>query len=409
MVRPLTLTLTLSMGCVVATPDDAVDDTASTEATGDTTAVDSGDTDLVVETGDSARSETGDTGVSDSGDTAGMGDSGDTADSADSGGDTDDSGDTAAADSGDTAVGDSGQASRDSGDTSDSGTPFGDTGDTGDTDVSGSCSSPIPLAVGSAVQGTTAPSADRLDWSAACAADAGGFAADGPDDAYDVTSQSLAWLRHDLTALDGQYVALYLQGACGDDATSLHGACALSSAGGSVSVTTLVNPGVHTVVVDGFAGGAAPFGGGAYSLSVQPTFAPSCHGQVPTTLGAWPSGVTVTADDTANGTPSTTWMGASCGAGMLTTGAERIYAFALNQADRVQIDVTAVTPSTSAFGVYVRSTCEDRFSEEACTEAVAGAATLTADLPAGVHFVFVDDFSGATDTTQSFDLTITLP
>jgi len=269
------------------------------------------------------------------------------------------------------------------------------------------CSAQTSLVAAGSANGSTDTLSDTHQWSNVCTLDYYGFTPTGPESVYALTIPTLGFYDIDLTSIDATYFGVYLRSACDDPTSELIEVCNGNDlAGGPIHLEGLFAKGSYSLFVDDFAeNGNGP---GAFSLSVQPKLTPGCYGQVPQVIDVSTGSVTLQGDTStaSNGTwavesqcPQTAFM---------TTGAERSYAFALAQRKTVRITATPLTPADSELEIYLRSNCQDRYSQLACAYSPAGGITSTIqqELPAGGYTLFVDDFASVRDEAQTFTLTV---
>ena len=145
----------------------------------------------------------------------------------------------------------------------------------------------------------------------------------------------------------------------------------------------------------------------------------ACGGQIPQLLDPSNGPVTVQGD-TANGADSEEWLEYHCpNDAIQSTGSERVYAFALRDFSNVAIAGTPTNPASSKMGVYVRTNCNDQFSQlfdeanhrfTGCGYTDGNAtATINGQYRPGAYYLFVDDFPTSIDEPQQFTLTLNAP
>lgn len=272
----------------------------------------------------------------------------------------------------------------------------------------GSCPLALDLSMGTAITGNTTDAIlSSHVWSEACTASYGD-ATSGPELWYslDVPYTTAAEITLDPTS--ATYFGVYLRGNCSDPKTEVERAC-----DGNLGVTTpfviptILAKGQYYVAVDDFADSGN--GPGAFELRVDEVITPTCHGQVPGLLDL-SSGMANATGNTANGSSGTRWQTYDCPFNLDTVGNEMIYAFALRTPGRVRATVVATAPDTSKVGLYLRTECEERYSQIQCAydDGTGRDASFTADLPAGAYYLFVDDLASTQDEPQEYELLVEL-
>lgn len=268
------------------------------------------------------------------------------------------------------------------------------------------CSAETSLVAGGVVAGNTDTLFDAHEWSTLCTTDYYGFTPTGPETVFGLTIPTLGFYDIDLNAIDSTYFGVYLRSTCSDPTSELIEVCTGNDAAGDpVHLEGLFAAGTYALFVDDFAeNGNGP---GRFSVSVQPKLIPACYGQVPQVIDVSSGSVTLQGDTStaSNGTWS---VESDCPqTAFQTTGKERSYAFALAERATVRITATPISPSTSELEVYVRSNCQDRYSQLACAYSPGSvSATLQQEFPAGGYTIFVDDFAAVRDEAQTFTLTV---
>jgi len=277
-----------------------------------------------------------------------------------------------------------------------------------DSAVNGSCATPIELELGTAVTGSTDSPLSTHTWNSSCTMDYG-FTPSGPETVYTFTLDTQGAVDINVSPITETFFGVYLRTACGDQSTELVGACAGNAAITEDAGFTYVLPsGEYFVIVDDFASQGE--GTGDFELLVQSTGVPGCHNQVPQILDL-SSGTTTVQGDTSQGNGGTFWNFSDCPSSFETRGAEQIYAFTLLEPGTVTATASPIEPAMSKIGLYMRSDCEDRFSQMACGygDDMSGTdATFTTDLDPGTYYLFVDDFIGSIDDPQTYELTVTV-
>ena len=266
----------------------------------------------------------------------------------------------------------------------------------------GTCSEPIPIAIGEAVWSTTETLYNPNNWTAECVSSYG-YPALGPETVFALDLDEPTYVNIKVTPRDLIYFGLYIRGECEDQTAQAHSIClGNASPGASGSYEGLLGAGRHYIIVDDFAlSSHAP---GIFKLELSEALRPACGGQIPVVLD--PTTPVSITGNTALGADAEEWNEYHCPAdGIQSTGSENIYQFALLRPERVAVAVTPLEPSDSRVGVYLRTECETRFSQVACGYTVGEtAASFEADLEAGAYSLFVDDFSAGIDEAQSYQL-----
>ncbi|PJB37616.1 MAG: hypothetical protein CO108_20680, partial [Deltaproteobacteria bacterium CG_4_9_14_3_um_filter_63_12] len=285
-----------------------------------------------------------------------------------------------------------------------------------DAPLSGRCNAPVTITLGQTVVSTTDTGDNPNTWLQECTG--GGDAPTGPETVFEINMPMPMMVKITLDSVDSTYFALYLRGVCDDMATQLHSTCAAnSSPGGSIELTTLLGKGQHFIFVDSF--NYDQFGPGRFKLKVQEALMPPCGDHIPQILDV-SNGPAVVQGDTAMGASSELWMQQHCpNDAFQSRGKERAYAFALRNFSNVSINGQPTNPADSMMGVYVRTICDDSFSQvydeanhfAGCGYTDGGVpATINWQYRPGAYYVFVDDFlTSAGDGPQQFTLTVNAP
>jgi len=270
----------------------------------------------------------------------------------------------------------------------------------------GSCPLAFDLSLGTAVSGNTKDAAlSSHVWSADCTA-AYGDATTGPELWYSLDVPYTTAVEVTLNPLSATYFGVYLRGNCSDTKTEVARAC-----DGNLSVSTptviptILAKGQYYLAVDDFA--EAGNGTGAFDLRVDEVITPTCHGQVPGLLDL-SSGMATAVGNTASGSSGTRWQTYDCPFNLDTVGNEMIYAFALREPRQVRVTAVATAPDTSKLGLYMRTDCEERYSQTQCAydDGTGRDASFTATLAPGAYYLFVDDLASTQDEPQEFELLV---
>ena len=133
---------------------------------------------------------------------------------------------------------------------------------------------------------------------------------------------------------------------------------------------------------------------------------PVCHNQKPQYIDLTDN-YAQTYAHTADGLSFSGWLQFACNHEHESLGNERIFAILLKQPTTLKITLKSESPENSQIALYIRTTCEDPYSQQACAFVTGrgDTAQITEKLPAGIHYIFVDDF-GPDDDTQQFSLSI---
>lgn len=233
----------------------------------------------------------------------------------------------------------------------------------------GSCSAPIPLAVGTPVRGDTRQGQNALTGSCIRGGDA-------PEIVYGLTVEHRAQVTITINSdYDG---ALYLLGACNEPRSEI--ACNDDAPNISRSqIEATLDPGTYYVVVDAYGSGAGEFELIAQATDLQ-NLAQVCQGAAALAPGQAVTGSTA-------GQPS--YFTATCAGGARSS--DRVYAVDVPSRSRMRVRMQ----STYDAAVYVRRACQDPNSEVACNDDHRDTrhSMVVTTVDPGRYFVYVDGFS----------------
>ncbi len=254
--------------------------------------------------------------------------------------------------------------------TEDGGTRSGGTGG----ESSGSCRTPLPLALETEVEGDT--NSGRSVLRGSCGPPG------APEHVYRLhverPSVLTATVQSDFDAI------VYLQRTCGSTQSEL--ACNDDAERGDTSRAQIrlpVTPGDYFLVVDGYPGDEAP-SAGRYTLYAQldplPPLEAVCRAAEPLTVGQRVQGETTGGLDRFR---------ASCAGGAASP--ERLYRIQLDTPSRLRIR----TEASYDVATHLRTRCEEPSSEVACNDdhLRPNVSLLTTRLDAGTHYLLVDGYS----------------
>lgn len=272
--------------------------------------------------------------------------------------------------------------------------------------VDGICASPIELELGVPSSSTTSGGLSTHTWSDACTRSYQGFSPVGPEKVFRFSLDESSAVAVDVTARAQTYFGVYLRAVCAAPG-ELSGACGGSAReGANVKLDYLLPAGEYYVLVDDF--GKDGEGPGEFDLTVTRSTIPSCHGQTPVVLDLSSGSVTLEGN-TAQGQSAAVWHAPQCPVIHESRGREQIYAVSVTTPVTLVAQATAIEPSPSRIGLYLRTTCENSLSQVACgyiDDMSSDPARLQADLAPGTYYLFVDDFIGSIDEPQTYTLQV---
>ena len=246
----------------------------------------------------------------------------------------------------------------------------------------GTCGSPIPLAVGETVSGSTASASNQLTGSCL----PGGAA---PEQVYEISVDEALLL--DISIESDYDGALYLMSSCGggelacndDDPDTSHS-----------RIRVAVEPGVYYLAVDGYADAR-----GSYTLRVdaqaRQSVAQVCGAATPITPGQVVRGDTSTATDDFH---------ALCAGG--ANSPDDVYQLSVQQPSRLRVRQTSAHDGA----LHVRSSCEVPSSEIMCNDDYGGttASVVTGTLQTPGEYFIISDGYGAGGAAGSYEFTAEL-
>ncbi|MFK7985898.1 MAG: hypothetical protein AB8I08_07680 [Sandaracinaceae bacterium] len=233
----------------------------------------------------------------------------------------------------------------------------------------GTCSSPIPLELGTPVRGNTSSASN--DMTGTCIQ--GGNA---PEMVYALTVENRAQVSIVINSdYDG---ALYLLGACGEMRSEI--ACNDDNPNTSRSqIDATLDPGTYFLVVDGYADASGEFELLAQAQELQ-SLAQICGGATTITSGQAVTG------STAN---QAGYFTATCAGGARSP--DRVYQIDVPARSRMRVRMQ----STYDGAIYVRSDCDNPNSEVACNDDHRDTrhSMLVTTVDPGRYYIYADGFS----------------
>jgi len=233
---------------------------------------------------------------------------------------------------------------------------------------SGTCGSPLPLAIGTPVRGSTVGASSSMTGSCIRGGEA-------PEVVYQMTIERRAQVSVTInSSYDG---ALYLLGTCGELRSEI--ACNDDDPNTSRShIDTTLDAGTYFVVVDGYGNDAGDFELVVQTQDLQ-SLAQVCGGATPLRPGVAVTGSTA-------GQPN--YFTATCAGGAGSP--DRVYALDVPSRSRMRLRMQ----STYDGALHVRSDCANPSSELACNDDHIDTrhSMVVATLDPGRYYVFADGY-----------------